>query len=576
MATDDEASAIIDRIYDVAVDPARYEAMLDVWERRLSVLRLRADADKQNRVVEMGIEAHLDRAEIFLQRLTDIKTGSDRSALDIDVKASFLVGTHLLIDQVNRAAQEVFQLRVGDSLARLPLDPDDASVLIAAIRAVLATRDGPPTLMRFTSARSDRSIIFHIARQPKVDGQASLVLVRTTELGWPEQLSRTMRDAFSLTASEVEIVRALAEGKSLRAIAVERKRSFDTVRTQTSTILAKTGTHSQAELIRITLGLMDVVGTEAELDPVHGAAQALAPIPFQSLRMSDGRRYDWIEFGDPGGRACLFLPIDYGMIRWPRAAEIAARRHKIRVVVPVRAGFGHSTPQPRGVKNYAAATGTDLRALLDHLGIRRCVVLALGADFRFALALAACAPQRLTGIYGCSAALPVLNAKQYERMGKWHRFILANARYAPQILPFLVKAGFALARRIGKDNFFRSVHAGSPADIRVFADPEIRAAILLGSDICLGPSHSAHEAFARECIDSEADWSDLLASCPVPVRLLQGAEDQQTPAETVREVMLQFPALDIEIVEDAGTLIFFQHWPRILRELEPMLPAKGV
>ena len=171
MATDDEASAIIDKIYDVAVDPARYEAMLDVWERRLSVLRLRADADKQNRIVERGIEAHLDRAEIFLKRLTDTKTGNDRSALDIDVKASFLVGTHLLIDQVNRAAQEVFQLRVGDPLARLPLDSDDASVLSAAIRAVLATKDGPPTLMRFTSARSDRSIIFHIARQPKVDGQ---------------------------------------------------------------------------------------------------------------------------------------------------------------------------------------------------------------------------------------------------------------------------------------------------------------------------------------------------------------------------------------------------------------------
>ena len=35
-------------------------------------------------------------------------------------------------------------------------------------------------------------------------------------------------------------------------------------------------------------------------------------------------------------------------------------------------------------------------------------------------------------------------------MDKWQRFILANARYAPKVLPFLVQAGFSLARKLGK------------------------------------------------------------------------------------------------------------------------------
>ena len=38
-------SEIIDRLYDVAVDPARYEALLDVWEARMRPLRAESDLE---------------------------------------------------------------------------------------------------------------------------------------------------------------------------------------------------------------------------------------------------------------------------------------------------------------------------------------------------------------------------------------------------------------------------------------------------------------------------------------------------------------------------------------------------
>ena len=72
-----------------------------------------------------------------------------------------------------------------------------------------------------------------------------------------------MQEAFKLTDAEVEIIRALVEGKSVKEICEERKRSMETVRTQMRSILAKTETRSQSELIRITMSLMDVVGQSA-------------------------------------------------------------------------------------------------------------------------------------------------------------------------------------------------------------------------------------------------------------------------------------------------------------------------
>ena len=61
-----------------------------------------------------------------------------------------------------------------------------------------------------------------------------------------------------------------------------------------------------------------------------------------------------------------------------------------------------------------------------------------GADLRFACALSLVRPGLVTGILGCAAQLPLRHAAQYDRMDKWQRFILANARYAPKVLPFLV------------------------------------------------------------------------------------------------------------------------------------------
>ncbi|MEZ5913860.1 MAG: hypothetical protein R3D84_17900 [Paracoccaceae bacterium] len=85
--------------------------------------------------------------------------------------------------------------------------------------------------------------------------------------------------------------------------------------------------------------------------------------------------------------------------------------------------------------------------------------------------LAILRPDLISGILGCAAQLPLHSPAQYERMDKWQRFILANARYAPKILPFLVKAGFSLARRVGKEAFFAQVNGGSAADMETFARP---------------------------------------------------------------------------------------------------------
>lgn len=569
----DHKAEIVDRLYDVALDPIRLEELMQVWEGRIGILRQGHVKD----VVPLDdpeIEAHLDRASIFLDRfVASREDGAYRSVLeDIPRSAAFLSDGGPILIGFNRPAAVAFGLRDGAALVDLPFEADDLDMLRDVIRKVASGRAERVMTLRIRSSITGSPVIVRVG---PVEGETAkpLALVMSTELVWPEGFEITVQEAFGLTAAEVEIVRGITLGLPVKDIAEARGRSAETVRTQLRSILAKTETHSQSELVRVVLGLMDVALMPSEGAPASARKGNLEPLVYQYVKAPDGRRLEFIEFGNPAGRPVLYMHLDFGFIRWPAGAERVARQRNLRVIVPVRAGYGRSDPHPKSVDHLQGVTA-DYLAILDWLGIRRVAVLALGADLRFALAVAAARPALVGGILGCAAQLPLQTAAQYDRMDKWQRFILANARYAPKVLPFLVQAGFSLARRMGKEKFFAQVNGGSAADMEAFARPEVREALLAGSEVTLSEKILAHHAFARECIGSEKDWSALVRAAVVPVVLLQGDQDPQTPAQTIRELMGDYPHLDVRFVPNTGQLLFFAEWPMALDVLERFLPRR--
>lgn len=571
IADRDHKAAIVDRLYDVALDPIRLEELLDVWEGRVGPLRA-GPVDQAIPIEDPDLEAHLTRASIFLDRFeaTDADGGYRSILDDIPRSAAFLCDGGPGIAAFNRAARVAFGLPEGATMADLPFEREDIDTLRRVARTV-ALREGDRVVtLRIRSTITGGPVIVRVG---PVESETPLALVLSTELVWPPGFDVTVQEAFSLTQAEVEIVEGITLGLPIKEIADARGRSTETVRTQMRSILAKTETHSQSELVRVVLGLLDVATVPGGPTDLRGTSSGpLNAVGFQTLRLPDGRRSDYIVLGAPSGRPVLYMHMDYGLIRWPRSAEAAARARGLKVIVPVRAGYGASDPLPKGADR-TLACALDYAAVLDHLGATAVPVIALGADLRFALQLAALRPDLVSGIVGCAAQLPLKTAAQYDRMDKWQRFILANARYAPKVLPFLVKAGFSLARRLGKEKFFAQVNGGSPADLATFADPEVREAMLVGSEVTLGARHLAHEAFAEECLSSERDWSGLVMGARVPVLLLQGDQDPQTPVLTIRELMADFPHLRVEFLPGTGQLLFFAQWARVLDEVAALQPA---
>jgi pimeloyl-ACP methyl ester carboxylesterase/DNA-binding CsgD family transcriptional regulator len=571
-ATEDRLrDEVIDRLYEVAVDPTRYEALLDHWEKMIQPQRAAANqGGMPTAAPALGLtqfEGHFQRADQVLDRAiaAAAQDKAEQVVARIDRVAAFAVNRALQLTEVNAAASKVFGVAPGAQVADLALGDGEADQVGSQIARLFMSNALGTIILRTRAARTDRLVLLHLRLVRPEAGQPSVIVV-SSELVWPVGFTEMLRGAFDLTPAEAEVMQALAEGQGLSEIAEARGRSVETVRAQLKAVMSKTETRSQSELVRLTLSTMELVRYSADATEGLPAAsrgfESLAPRPFHTMRLKDGRRMDYLILGDPDGKPILFFPLDYGLVRWPASAEAEAARRGIRVIVPVRAGYGASSPIRRGIP-YVPQLAEDMAALLDHLGVERVPLLTLGGDSYIAFAFHAAYPERVRAMVCCAGVLPLTRAAQYERMDKWHRFILAGARYTPHLLPFMVKAGFALARRLGKRGFVHAVYGNSAADVATFEIDEVYEAMVCGSEVALSETHSAHDSFAREVICHETtDWSDEVNGLKgaIPVHFLNGLQDPQVPPETLAEFRQDYPWIDFRVYPDAGQLVFFLKW----------------
>ncbi len=569
---------VIDRLYEVAVDPMRYEALLDRWEAMMQPQRGASNSGDDPGMGQFA--GHFARADRLLDHvIADLVQSRPQAVLGrIDRAAAFVVDQNLVITDVNPAARSTLGVTEGARVDAIALAEGEAEMLAQQIRRTLGSNSLQPTVIRTRSARFDRLVVFHL-RSVRPENAPPFVIAVTSEIAWPEGFGEVLRQAFDLTHAEAEVVRALTDGLSLTQVATARGRSIDTIRAQLKSIMAKTETRTQSELVRLTLSTMEIIqysdDATTNLPKASIGFDTLEPRPFQTLRLRDGRRLDYLILGDPAGEPILFFPLDYGLVRWPASAEAEAAKRGLKIVVPVRPGYGASTPLPKGGP-YLTQIVDDIVALLDHLGIAQVPMLTLGGDSFIAFALHATYPERVTALVACGGVLPLTRPEQYDRMDKWHRFILAGARFTPHLLPFMVKAGFALARRLGKRGFIHAVYGKSPADVATFEIPEVFEAMVCGSEVALSDTHSAHDAFSREVIHHETtDWRDEVTALrdTIPVHFLNGLQCPQVPPATLAEFQADYPWIDFRVYPDAGQLLFFLKWRDALALIERY--AKG-
>lgn len=567
---------IVDQLYDIALDPHSLEAFVDAWnEAGLDAKAARQTIETIDQF-DSAYRAHLDRADTFLSRAADEDEAPDLAAIltPFDTLAAFIVDRNLQIVARNAGAQQAFGIEDGAPLSTLKLPHDALDVVQTGLRDVFRNTDSPDRLLKIELSGRPGPALFQVrklASAKKSDAEHALVV--TTRYHWQAALGQTLEEVFCLTSAEQGVVRALVEGLDAKSIAAERGTSEGTVRGQIKSILAKMNARTQSEVIRLVMSLRDVSQAApqpqepSETTPVLVSADWLhAEVwkPFKTLVLPDGRRLDYHDMGPVMGAPVLYSHMGYGLVRWHGPMIKHAFAQGLRIICPIRAGYGHSDNiDPKA--DVLGSTREDTLHLLEHLGIERLPYLTQGNDLIFAADFAVHHPEKVSEIIGLCARPCLPGDRHYSGMGKWHRFFLSTAKHAPHLLKFTVRATVALARRLGSAEMFRQLNKTSPADVKLLEDEAILQVLNANAELIAGKSIDVSQAYTHEILATEADWTGLMEACAqTKIWFVNGGEDPATDIATIAEYREVYPWIDIEVIADAGQLLIYQRYETLI------------
>ena len=116
--------------------------------------------------------------------------------------------------------------------------------------------------------------------------------------------------------------------------------------------------------------------------------------------MPDGRTVGYADFGPADGTPVIWCHGGPGSRLEPTQVATEATAAGYRLIGVDRPGYGLSTPWPgRSIADWVP----DGLAVLDDLGVERCIAIGVSTGGAYALALAAAAPERVTGVLACCA-----------------------------------------------------------------------------------------------------------------------------------------------------------------------------
>ncbi len=263
------------------------------------------------------------------------------------------------------------------------------------------------------------------------------------------------------------------------------------------------------------------------------------------LRLSDGRKLAWSEFGAPDGFPTFYFHGTPGSRLEGAFADPAARRHGYRIIALDRPGFGRSTFQPgRTFADWPA----DVLAVADVLGLTEFGVIGHsgGGPHLFACAVLL-PPARLTFVGALGPWGPLASPEIASSLNRVDRFYATTARAAP----WAMQATFA---PLGWAARWPCLFFGLMRSAVSAAD---RAA--LAGELLRQLEESELEAFrqggrgaAHEATIAYRDWGFDLADIRVPVRIRLGTEDTFVPTTMGDYLARTIPGVDFRWLPGRG------------------------
>lgn len=556
MPASQDASLVIETMYQVAADPEAWEALIDVL----------ADGGLDREPSDQTVR-ELSRSQDVARLMGRSDQGARRPRADI---GWVVLSGRRKVAAANLAAHAV----MADGLGRLEAgrepvfsDPANEEALLRALTQAKARTQGQvilkleredeegPRFAYVIPASALPGVTDEVDVELAEDDQSfALVFPAVVETG---RLWTSIIESFGLTPAEARLARKLRDGRSLQDAADDMSVSINTVRNQLRAVFDKMGLKRQSDLVRALTELSSLANLIGG-DPGPAPAQTILDAP--ALRfavLSDGRRLAYRQYGDPDGRPVLSFHEGLGSSLLPPGTEQTAWRLGLRMVCAERPGFGQSDPRA----DYSFdGVAQDMVELCDQLGFDDVRIGAVLSGAPSAIQTAIRLGARAVSVHLYSGRPPrAQEEKGRNPMTVFRRRIEDN--------PWVLETFFSILRlRLSApmvERILRRSSLGSPADLHFLeAHPEAISFIVayVGEALARSSRGPADEirAFRRA-------RNMTLADLRAPLVVWHGEQDRLAPLSHLL-AFLGDKAQEVHVVPGVGHFLALKHWEDILKE----------
>jgi pimeloyl-ACP methyl ester carboxylesterase len=304
-------------------------------------------------------------------------------------------------------------------------------------------------------------------------------------------------------------------------------------------------------------------GFDKLIDPSYATAMQQESNTLNYVRLPDGRRLAYAEYGDPHGIPVVYCHGFPGSRLEAKLFDASARRGKLRVISADRNGLGESD---RLANRHLLDWPTDVAAMADALGIDRFHLIGISGGGPYALACAHRIPDRLKGV-ALVCPLGPLDQPDLLKAMRWHAFLtFTSMREIPLLSRTFFQGTFIPLARYQPRMLFRMMLGMMPApDYRVLNRPEMGDAIIasLAESVRGGAEGILHEMALYA-----APWGFELEEIQLPLQLWHGTADDTVPQSHGRWLAQHLPNCDARYIEGEGHFSLpIEHMERIQEAL---------
>jgi pimeloyl-ACP methyl ester carboxylesterase/DNA-binding CsgD family transcriptional regulator len=536
---------LIEASYRMVNDASGFDDLLTAWQAKIDV--------SGNGYLLNGAALSL-RLEKFEGLMSGPLLAPNETPIDKTISeartALMVLSPDGAVIALNALAETRYQLRQGVKTDFSWLSPDSQSDF-NRIKAT-CTRGGNAqyAIVRLTDNGEATTLAEVFALHP-TEGGTPLIAVKALELPWTPKIEQILREAFDMTAAEIEVARLMLITRDTADIAARRGTTVLTVRTQLRSIFAKTETVAQVDLVRM---LSVLCGSQTD----HSAEEDTIwqdPYYYEAHIIDQaGRKIAYSWTGASAGTPALFLhgpAIGYAL---PQSLIAYLKAQNVKLIMMHRPGHGYSDPN-EGVDSVIASS-LAVEALLEHLHIGPCTVIGVTSAATALIHLGRHRRDLVSGIL-CLGGVLSLNAPEVaEHMPREVRMLGRLRKLAPWAVNLIALAGQRTMRQKGLDWYLERAFSDSPYDLATLRDPETMA---LSRNSCQMLLAQGIKSWASDFDMLSHSWYEDLAECTAPVRMIIGRHGQYNQAELLLRHHSESPGLELEIVEDAAQLIMYQH-----------------